>query len=96
MPRLDEALPPDYSRIRQDPETFSSFRRRLKEMKMDQSQIVLTISEACSAGRFGRTFCYEAIAAGKLRAVKNGSRTLVLAADLKAFLENLPEVAPKS
>lgn len=62
---------------------------------MNQTPIVLTIAEVCALGRFGRTFCYDAIAKGRLRAVKNGSRTLVLASDLQAFLENLPVKNPK-
>jgi excisionase family DNA binding protein len=57
---------------------------------MNQPPIVLTVSEACAAGRFGRTFFYKLISTGKLRAVKNGSRTLVLASDFRAFLEKLP------
>lgn len=60
---------------------------------MDQPPIVLTVSEACAAGRFGKTFAYQMIRSGKLRAVKNGSRTKIFATDLRAFLENLPELS---
>ena len=42
----------------------------------------------------GRSTIYEEIRAGRLRAVKLGSRTLVLDHDLSAWLNNLPERPP--
>jgi excisionase family DNA binding protein len=56
--------------------------------------IVYNISEACEAGRTGRTALYDAIRKGELRAVKRGRRTLILADDLRKWLENLPAVKP--
>lgn len=47
------------------------------------------ISEFCLAAGIGRTRAYEEIAAGRLRVVKFGRSTLVLAADAQAFLANL-------
>jgi hypothetical protein len=38
----------------------------------------------------GRTKFYRELRAGRLKAKKNGARTVVLAADAKAYLENLP------
>lgn len=38
----------------------------------------------------GRTKAYEEIAAGRLKARKMGSRTVILAADARAWLETLP------
>lgn len=58
--------------------------------------LVYSIAEACSVARAGRTSPYEAIRSGALRAVKRGRRTIVLADDLRHYLENLPVVVPKS
>jgi excisionase family DNA binding protein len=58
--------------------------------------VAYSIAEACSVARAGRTSLYEAIRSGALRAVKRGRRTIVLADDLRQYLENLPVVVPKS
>jgi excisionase family DNA binding protein len=49
-----------------------------------------TIPETVQASGLGRTTIYSDIRAGHLRAVKRGRRTLILAADLKRYLLNLP------
>jgi excisionase family DNA binding protein len=59
------------------------------------SPLAYSIAEACAAARAGRTALYEAIRSGALRAVKRGRRTIVLADDLRRYLEALPEVEPK-
>jgi excisionase family DNA binding protein len=58
------------------------------------SPLCYSIAEACSAVRAGRTTLFEAIRSGALRAVKRGRRTIVLADDLRHYLESLPAVAP--
>jgi excisionase family DNA binding protein len=58
--------------------------------------LAYSIAEACSVARAGRTALYEAIRSGALRAVKRGRRTLVLADDLRRYLESLPAVEPKA
>jgi excisionase family DNA binding protein len=50
----------------------------------------LSIAETCAAGGFGRSTAYEAIADGRLTARKLGRRTLILADDLRDFLQALP------
>lgn len=63
---------------------------------MNNAPLVLTVAEACSAARTGRTSLYQAINVGHLRAVKRGRRTFVLADDLRRWLENHPAIEPKT
>ena len=52
----------------------------------------LSMEQVCRFTGLGRTFLNERIARGDLVARKAGRRTLVLAADLQAFLDALPKV----
>ena len=52
--------------------------------------LAYTVANACSVAGCGRTKLYEAIGDGSLRIKKLGGRTLILADDLKAWLDSLP------
>ena len=54
------------------------------------SPLGLSIAQAVRASGVGRTTLYEEIKEGRLRAVKRGRRTLILADDLKQWLGALP------
>lgn len=58
-----------------------------------EQKLAYTVDEACEASGFGRTTIYELIKRGVLDARKFGSRTVILAVSLDAWLSSLPRVA---
>lgn len=62
---------------------------------MDAKKLSYTVSEMVAATGLGRSRLYEEIRAGRLRIVKAGRRTLILAIDLEKWLDSLPKGAPK-
>jgi excisionase family DNA binding protein len=59
---------------------------------MKTSVLAHSVPEACLIAGTGRTSLYGAIRSGGLRAVKRGSRTLILDDDLRRWLKSLPEI----
>ena len=57
---------------------------------MNEKPFAFTIAAACRVSALGRTTLYAALKSGALSARKCGRRTLILAADLETFLDNLP------
>jgi excisionase family DNA binding protein len=57
--------------------------------------LAYSIAEACAVARAGRTAIYEAIRRGELVARKRGRRTLIVAEDLRLWVEGLPAVEPR-
>jgi excisionase family DNA binding protein len=60
-------------------------------MNTSIQQFSFSPEQAAMLSGIGRTRIFKAINEGKLRAHKYGRRTVILADDLKAFLEALPE-----
>lgn len=52
--------------------------------------LAYTLPAACEVSGFGKSSLYLAIAKNELQAKKMGSRTFILAEDLKAWLESKP------
>jgi excisionase family DNA binding protein len=60
-----------------------------------RDRLAYSIEEAAEAAATGKTALYEALNSGELTARKRGRRTLILAADLRAWLEKLPALELK-
>ena len=60
-----------------------------------RDRLAYSIEEATEAANTGKTALYEALGSGELPARKRGRRTLILAADLRRWLEKLPPLELK-
>ena len=52
--------------------------------------LAVTVKEAARISGKGRTKIYEALREGKLHAVKDGERTLIIFPSLRAYVASLP------
>ena len=66
-----------------------------KDMPADASPLAFTIAEVVSKTRLGERTIYRHITEGSLIARKFGTRTLILAEDLQAFLQSIPCIPAK-
>jgi|ERR1700683_1046745 excisionase family DNA binding protein len=60
-----------------------------------RDRLAYSIAEAAEAADTGKTALYEALGSGELPAHKRGRRTLILAADLRDWLQRLPALELK-
>ena len=60
-------------------------------MNIHQTPLAVPIADAVKMAAIGRTTFYKLLKDGALPARKCGKRTLILMADLEAFLQSLPE-----
>jgi excisionase family DNA binding protein len=59
---------------------------------MDTAPLAYSIGEVCRVLGIGKSSLYKSIKSGELPAKKRGHRTLILADDLRAFLQRLPAI----
>lgn len=64
----------------------------VREVVEPPEKLAYTLKEASAALGIGKTTLYEAIAAGQLRAVKLGNRTLIMAEALREWMATWPAV----
>lgn len=57
--------------------------------------LAYTVNDFLKLVGIGRTHFYKAVNSGQLRVCKSGGRTLVRAADARAYLESLPAFEPR-
>lgn len=67
----------------------------LKNTAASHGKMALSIIEAAHIAGIGRSTLYEAMAAGELKAVKLGRRTLIPADELRRFIDALPAARPE-
>ena len=64
----------------------------IQSLLTGEPKLGLSINQMVDVTSIGRSKLYEDIKLGKLRAKKNGKRTLVTIFDAIDYLENLPEM----
>lgn len=62
-------------------------------MHLGRDKLAYQVDEAAHATGICRSKIYTEIKRGKLRAVKAGSRRLIMRADLELYLQDLPAAA---
>jgi excisionase family DNA binding protein len=60
------------------------------------TKLAYTLDEVAELSGHCRSSLYELVNEGKLRAVKSGRRTLILAEDLRSWMDTFVPVEPKN
>lgn len=63
--------------------------------KIDVRPHAMTVADASKFSGLGRTKIYEEIGAGRVEAVKVGTRTLIITASLERLISNAPKLQAK-
>jgi excisionase family DNA binding protein len=63
---------------------------------MSNTQVHLSVADACARHNCSRAFLYRLIGGGKVSAVKNGRRTLIVARTLDDHFASLPPARIKA
>lgn len=63
----------------------------LSTSEVEVPRAALSVNEACASLSISRSKLYEEVAAGRLKALKAGSRTLIPVASRDAWLNSLPD-----
>ena len=58
--------------------------------------LAFSITEACRIGAASRSAIYRAVKSGELTLRKRGTRSLILADELRRWVERLPKAVPKT
>ena len=67
-----------------------------KSEPLMNTPLAYSIAQACEIANIGRTSIYKAISTRQLIARKNGRRTVILAEDLRLWLQDLPAKTPQA
>lgn len=65
-------------------------------MQHDQQKLAYTLKEFMALAGVGRSFVYDELAEGRLKAVKAGRKTLIRDEDARAWLGSLPTMKSES
>lgn len=60
-----------------------------------EQKLALNVEEAAALIGVRRSHLYQLLRAGRIKARKSGTRTLLLRADLEAYLASTPEMKPQ-
>lgn len=66
----------------------------MRDMRGNEHKAALSIADFCAATGLDRTRVYQELASGRLRGKKVGTRTIIAADEVAAWLARLPTFDP--